>query len=176
MENDNTNATPNPLPNTSKKKKAFNKQKFLIVGLIVVIVVLVALLIIPNISKLKNQGMNYNVVCDDAVVQRYNNALLSLTGDMEKITSLAEEIKGKSGYEKDPTCLQITYMNSVIKQDIDSARQELGLTKEMNERGERPDMHLQQINPIPIMEGFVNQSSGVTIPDTENTEEINGRG
>ena len=115
--------------------------------------------------------MNYKLVCDYSVVEKFNSTFSSPNNMTKEISALSEDIKTKKGYDGDPTCLQITYMNSVIKQDQQSAKTYLELMEKMNEVGARPDMRLLQVNTIPTVKSFVNRA-----PAGSATEEVNGQG
>ncbi|MBP9668516.1 hypothetical protein KBD70_02105 [Candidatus Saccharibacteria bacterium] len=166
------NNSSNPIENSTAKQKQPQKKRGLVVGILVfIIIILLALLATPYIVKSKNKGMNYKLVCDYSVVEKFNNTFSSPNNMTKEITELSDSIKTKNGYDKDPTCLQITYMNSVIKQDQQSAKTYLELMEKMNEVGARPDMRLLQVNTIPTVKSFVNRA-----PAGSATEEVNGQG
>lgn len=156
---------------STKQKKPLNRLK---VGLwlsIFIIVILLVIIIVPYLSKINRRGMNYKLVCDYAIVEKYNNTFSSPNNMMKEVVALSKEIKNKTGYEKDPTCIQITYTSSVIEEDMKSAKKDFDLMKKMNEKGVRPDMRLLQVNTIPSVGAFLNQSS-----ENNVLEETNGRG
>lgn len=176
MENDNNIAAQSSGANSSKKKRIINKYSLLIIVMVFIIVILLTMLIVPYVIKSRNQGMGYKVVCDSGIIQKYNSALSSIEGGTDEVMSLAQEVKDKTDYGKDPTCVQIVYMSAVIDGDIDLARKSLDFTHNMNEKGLRPDMRLRQINSIPVMESFAERSTKTDSSETEKIEESDGRG
>lgn len=166
------NNSSNPIENSTAKQKQPQKKRGLVVGILVfIIIILLALLATPYIVKSKNKGMNYKLVCDYSVVEKFNSTFSSPNNMTKEISALSEDIKTKKGYDGDPTCLQITYMNSVIKQDQQSAKTYLESMEKLNEVGARPDMRLLQVNTIPTVKSFIKQ-----VPADNDTEEVNGRG
>lgn len=118
-------------------------------------------------------------VCDSTIVDRYNAAMYyevrnnSTTPSIDEdgIKALVADIKGKSGYETDPTCQVIIFWAAVRGDDYKAARSAYDSIKTLHDKGSFADSNIRSNEPLFTYEGYVNGLTGSGAPQDNGVAE-----
>lgn len=112
-------------------------------------------------------------VCDDKVIDAYNVLVVSFPTNeadqkakSEKIQQQLSNIKEKSDYDQDPTCLFIAYRAALDAEDTEAAEKNLNAIKKLADNGSFPSNELFDIVSIDSMEARVEALKNPEEPGT----------
>lgn len=109
-------------------------------------------------------------VCGDTIVATYNAVSLyeprgnstDYIVDENGLKKLVSEIKGKSGYQNDPTCQTILLLTAVHDQDYEAAKQAYNAVKALHSKHMYVDSNLATGGSLSSYEKFVEELAPAT--------------
>lgn len=151
------------------------KKKLIIIIILVVVLVLGAaaawLFVSGNLANIgrgatvntESQTATLNRVCDSTVVTTYNKVMnyQDQTGsndsslDEPAIKRLQDDVKGKAGYENDPTCQTILFWIAAHYSDYENTKKAYESLLDLHDKGMFADSNLGSAAPLFVFKATV---------------------
>jgi len=142
---------------TNKIEKTKKSNIFWIVPLVIVILMVAAVVIgiffgrLTIVTKQSSQKIALNtIVCDAAIVSRYNDAMYfkfrdgkTESIDTEAIKNLEKEIRVKNNSDKDPTCQTILFFTAIYFKEAEKAQTALDIISKLHSQYVFADSNLR---------------------------------
>jgi hypothetical protein len=168
---------------TTRKKGKLIKRIFIVFTVVLVLGVATAIGLIVA-GKLtvswggeKVQVASTRIVCDDPVVKEYNRAAMYQieaddsvpTRDSAAVAKLVEDVRGREGYQDDPTCQTILFWEAINDNNYAEGKNILATLQSLH------DKHLYPDNNLYNAQGFSGYSSGLESINPEKSQPAPGR-
>jgi len=164
------------------------KKLAIIVSVILLLVVgaAVALFVSGKIAWVgpDTKVVTAKIVCTPEVVSKYNDAMyVSFRNnetlpslDVEGIKNVKTEIKGKAGYEQDPTCQSMLYLIAIYEEDYEGSKLAYETVKKLHDEGLYAENNIRNNPPLFMYEApvFALSPEGKAQPGVGDLDGVGG--
>ncbi|MCL2037871.1 hypothetical protein FWG95_02615 [Candidatus Saccharibacteria bacterium] len=160
----------------SKKPKRGHRRlgRVVLSGIILVIVAAAVCLYLAGYIYIGFKSPNQTIIlstniCSDEDINSYNKAISDFRFDdsesMNGLRDLANNVKAKEKYDKDPTCLYIVYMNATAVQDAKTAKSAGQRLIDLNKEGLFVNNRISTVIGVDTISTFIEQLN--TVPSEQ---------
>jgi len=114
------------------------------------------------------------IVCDDEIIQQYNEAVVGEVDDnyTSNIQKIVQQVEGKSGQNEDPNCAFMRLRYYLLSEDIDKASAALDDLKKISESGRYLSPLISAPASIQELEGQLEALKNNNEPPTSEDTEV----